>query len=96
MLYEVITESEIERIGRSAFEIARKRSGRLCSVDKANVLECSELWREVMAQLGHEYNDVELSHMHVDNAAMHRITSYNVCYTKLLRSPLDANRQAAY
>jgi len=66
----VYSESEIERIGRSAFEIARKRSRRLCSVDKANVLECSELWREVMMQLGQEYSDVELSHMYVDNAAM--------------------------
>ncbi len=67
----VYSESEIERIGRSAFEIARKRSRRLCSVDKANVLECSELWREVISVLGRdEYSDVELSHMYVDNAAM--------------------------
>jgi 3-isopropylmalate dehydrogenase len=66
----VYSESEIERIGRSAFEIARKRSGRLCSVDKANVLECSELWRNVMTALADEYTDVELSHMYVDNAAM--------------------------
>lgn len=66
----VYRESEIERIGRSAFEIARKRSGRLCSVDKANVLEVTELWREVMTRLGGEYPDVELSHMYVDNAAM--------------------------
>ena len=66
----VYSESEIERIGRSAFEIARKRSGRLCSVDKANVLEVSELWRQVITRLGEEYSDVELSHMYVDNAAM--------------------------
>ena len=66
----VYSESEIERIGRSAFEIARKRGGRLCSVDKANVLEVSELWRQVMNRLGEEYSDVELSHMYVDNAAM--------------------------
>jgi 3-isopropylmalate dehydrogenase len=66
----VYSESEIERIGRSAFEIARKRSGRLCSVDKANVLEVSELWRQVITRLGEEYRDVELSHMYVDNAAM--------------------------
>jgi 3-isopropylmalate dehydrogenase len=66
----VYSESEIERIGRSAFEIARKRSGRLCSVDKANVLECSELWRNVITALSDEYTDVELSHMYVDNAAM--------------------------
>jgi len=66
----VYSESEIERIGRSAFEIARKRGGRLCSVDKANVLEVSELWRQVMNRLSEEYSDVELSHMYVDNAAM--------------------------
>jgi len=66
----VYSETEIERIGRSAFEIARKRCGRLCSVDKANVLEVSELWREVMTGLADEYTDVELSHMYVDNAAM--------------------------
>ncbi len=66
----VYAESEIERIGRSAFEIARKRNGRLCSVDKANVLEVSELWRQVMNRLAGEYSDVELSHMYVDNAAM--------------------------
>ncbi|MGB5427223.1 MAG: 3-isopropylmalate dehydrogenase [Gammaproteobacteria bacterium] len=66
----VYSEMEIERIGRSAFEIARKRASRLCSVDKANVLEVSELWREVMTGLAAEYRDVELSHMYVDNAAM--------------------------
>ncbi|HHJ14212.1 MAG TPA: 3-isopropylmalate dehydrogenase [Gammaproteobacteria bacterium] len=66
----VYRESEIERIGRSAFEIARKRNKRLCSVDKANVLEVTELWRQVMTRLGEEYPDVELSHMYVDNAAM--------------------------
>jgi len=66
----VYAESEIERIGRSAFEIARKRAGRLCSVDKANVLEVSELWRTVMTSLSDDYPDVELSHMYVDNAAM--------------------------
>jgi len=66
----VYSEVEIERIGRSAFEIARKRSRSLCSVDKANVLECSELWREVITALARDYNDVKLSHMYVDNAAM--------------------------
>jgi len=66
----VYRESEIERIGRSAFEIARKRGRRVCSVDKANVLEVSELWRQVMQRLGEDYPDVELSHMYVDNAAM--------------------------
>ncbi len=66
----VYSESEIERIGRVAFKIAGKRAHRVCSVDKANVLECSELWREVMIRTGREFPDVELSHMYVDNAAM--------------------------
>ena len=64
------SESEIRRIGRVAFEAARKRNKRLCSVDKMNVLETSQLWREVMIELSAEYPDVELSHMLVDNAAM--------------------------
>ncbi len=63
-------ESEIERIGHSAFQIAQKRNKRLCSVDKANVLEVCELWREVMERVAKEYPEVELSHMYVDNAAM--------------------------
>jgi 3-isopropylmalate dehydrogenase len=60
----------VERIGRVAFEAARKRSKKVCSVDKANVLETSQLWREVMIRVGKDYPDVELSHMYVDNAAM--------------------------
>ena len=63
-------ETEIRRIGRLAFEAAQKRSGRLCSVDKANVLEVTMLWRETMDALSTDYPDVELSHMYVDNAAM--------------------------
>jgi 3-isopropylmalate dehydrogenase len=66
----VYSESEIERIGRSAFDIAMKRGRRVCSVDKANVLECTELWREVMERVAKDYPEVELSHMYVDNAAM--------------------------
>lgn len=66
----VYSESEVRRIGRSAFEIAMKRNKRVCSVDKANVLECTELWREVMVEVGKDYPEVELSHMYVDNAAM--------------------------
>jgi len=66
----VYRESEVNRIGKVAFDIARKRQGRLCSIDKANVLECTELWRETMTTLGEQYSDVELSHMYVDNAAM--------------------------
>jgi len=66
----VYTEHEVERIAGVAFETAMKRDRRLCSVDKANVLEVSELWREIVIQVGKEYPDVELSHMYVDNAAM--------------------------
>ncbi|NEQ48786.1 MAG: 3-isopropylmalate dehydrogenase [Leptolyngbya sp. SIO3F4] len=62
--------SEIDRIGRVAFEAAQKRQGRLCSVDKANVLEVSQLWRDRITALSKDYGDVELSHMYVDNAAM--------------------------
>lgn len=62
--------AEIERIGRRAFEIAGARNGRLCSVDKANVLEVSQLWRDVMNELEADYPRVELTHMYVDNAAM--------------------------
>ena len=66
----VYRESEIERIGRSAFEAALRRDRRVCSVDKANVLECTELWREVMTRVAKDYPQVTLSHMYVDNAAM--------------------------
>jgi len=66
-------ESEIHRIGRVAFDIAMKRNKKVCSVDKANVLETTELWRQVMIELSAEYPEVELSHMYVDNAAMQLI-----------------------
>jgi 3-isopropylmalate dehydrogenase len=66
----VYAESEIQRIGKVAFDIAAKRQGRVCSVDKANVLECTELWRETMTELAKDHPEVELSHMYVDNAAM--------------------------
>ncbi len=69
------TESEIERIGRVAFETARKRGRKLCSVDKANVLEVSQLWRDGITALSSEYPDVELSHLYVDNAAMQLVRS---------------------
>lgn len=67
------SESEIRRIGLVAFDIAMKRNKKVCSVDKANVLEATELWRQVMIELSAEYPEVELSHMYVDNAAMQLI-----------------------
>lgn len=66
----VYRESEIRRIGKVAFDIANKRQGRLCSVDKANVLESTELWRQTMSDMAKTNENVELSHMYVDNAAM--------------------------
>lgn len=66
----VYSESEIDRIGRVAFETAQKRRKKLCSVDKANVLEVSQLWRDRITALAADYPDVELTHMYVDNAAM--------------------------
>ncbi|MBI5919238.1 MAG: 3-isopropylmalate dehydrogenase [Nitrosomonadales bacterium] len=67
------SESEIRRIGLVAFDIAMKRNKKVCSVDKANVLEATELWRQVMIELSKDYPEVELSHMYVDNAAMQLI-----------------------
>lgn len=70
MLYD---EEEIRRIAHVAFRAAQGRRGRLCSVDKANVLETTRLWREVVNEVAREYPDVQLSHMYVDNAAMQLI-----------------------
>ncbi|WP_367426021.1 3-isopropylmalate dehydrogenase [Snodgrassella alvi] len=64
------SESEIRRIGKIAFEAAQKRNKKLCSVDKANVLETTELWREIITEMSKDYPDVSVSHMYVDNAAM--------------------------
>ncbi len=66
----VYDETEIQRISRTAFELARKRSRKLCSVDKANVLEVTQLWRDVVTEVHADYQDVELTHLLVDNAAM--------------------------
>ena len=66
----VYRESEIERIARVAIEAARRRRGRICSVDKANVLEATAFWREVVTRVAGDYPDVAVSHMYVDNAAM--------------------------
>ncbi|HHP7230728.1 MAG TPA: 3-isopropylmalate dehydrogenase [Xenococcaceae cyanobacterium] len=64
------TASEIDRIAKVGFETARKRRGKLCSVDKANVLDVSQLWRDRVAAMAQDYPDVELTHLYVDNAAM--------------------------
>lgn len=64
------TESEIERVARSAFELAMRRNKKLCSMEKANVMESGILWREVVTRVAAEYPDVELSHMYADNGAM--------------------------
>ncbi len=77
-------ESEIERVARSAFDIAMCRDKRLCSVDKANVLEVSELWREVVQRVAADYPQVQLTHMYVDNAAMQLVrapTQFDVLLT---------------
>ncbi|MCF8006396.1 MAG: 3-isopropylmalate dehydrogenase [Methylovulum sp.] len=80
----VYSESEIERIAHCAFKIAQQRQSKLCSVDKANVLESTELWREVMITVSHHYPDVQLSHLYVDNAAMQLVrapTQFDVIVT---------------
>ncbi len=64
------TESEIDRVARAAFELARKRNKKLCSMEKANVMESGILWRDVVTEVHADYQDVELSHMYADNGAM--------------------------
>ena len=66
----VYKESEIERIAHTAFDVAMKRNKKVCSVDKANVLEATELWREVVTRVAKDYPEISLEHMYVDNAAM--------------------------
>ncbi|MCK8464676.1 3-isopropylmalate dehydrogenase [Aliiroseovarius sp. S1339] len=78
------TETEIERGARSAFELAMKRNKRLCSMEKANVMESGILWREVVTRVGKEYPEVELSHMYADNGAMQLVRApkqFDVIYT---------------
>jgi 3-isopropylmalate dehydrogenase len=70
---DIYSAEEVDRIARVAFEMAQKRQRQLCSVDKANVLEVSQLWRERVTAIGAEYPDVNLTHMYVDNAAMQLI-----------------------
>ena len=74
MIYD---EKEIERIGRVAFESAQKRNKKLCSVEKANVLEVSKFWREIITNLSKEYSDVELTHQLADNTAMQLVLDPN-------------------
>ncbi len=71
----VYTKPEVQRIAKVAFESARKRKGKVTSVDKANVLEVSQLWRETVAEVAKEYPDVTLEHLYVDNAAMQLVTN---------------------
>jgi 3-isopropylmalate dehydrogenase len=74
MVYEVY---EIERIAHVAFKLAQKRDKKLCSIDKANVLDVSQLWRDTVTRISEQYPDVELSHMYVDNCAMQLIANPN-------------------
>ena len=79
------SENEIERIARVAFELARKRNQKVLSVDKANVLECSRLWRDVVTRIANDYPEVKLSHQYVDSAAMllvQRPTDFDVVLTE--------------
>ncbi len=69
----IYSESEVRRIAKSAFEIARKRKKKVCSVDKANVLETSQLWRRIVIETAKDFPDIELSHMYVDNCSMQLI-----------------------
>jgi 3-isopropylmalate dehydrogenase len=92
------TVEEIERVGRVAFELARKRRKKLTSVDKANVLETSQLWREVVTCLGKEYPDVKLDHMYVDACSMKIITnptSFDVVLTENLFGDILTDEAAA-
>ncbi len=81
---DVYSESEIRRIAHVAFQLARQRNKKVLSVDKANVLEVTELWKEVATEVGREYPDVQLSHMYVDNAAMQLVRApkqFDVIFT---------------
>ena len=78
------TESEIDRVARSAFELAMRRNKKLCSMEKANVMESGVLWREVVTEVGKDYPEVELSHMYADNGAMQLVRApkqFDVIYT---------------
>lgn len=92
------SEMEVERLARIGFEMAKKRRGKLCSVDKANVLECSRLWRETVEKLSREYPQVEVSYMYVDNAAMQLIlrpSQFDVMITGNLFGDILSDESAA-
>jgi 3-isopropylmalate dehydrogenase len=89
---------EIERVAHAAFELARNRRRKLTSVDKANVLECSQLWREVVTAVGREYPEVKLDHMYVDACAMRLVTnpaSFDVVLTENLFGDILTDEAAA-
>lgn len=89
---------EVERLARIGFEMAKKRRGKLCSVDKANVLECSRLWRETVQRLSAEYPEVEVTYMYVDNAAMQLIlrpAQFDVMITGNLFGDILSDESAA-
>ena len=90
---------EIERVARTAFELARTRRRKLLSVDKANVLETSRLWREVVSELGQEYPDVALSHMYVDNCALQIVldaTQFDVMLTENMMGDILSDEVAGF
>ncbi len=92
------SEMEVERLARIGFEMAKKRRGKLCSVDKANVLECSRLWRETVAKVAKDYPEVEVSYMYVDNAAMQLIlrpSQFDVMITGNLFGDILSDESAA-
>jgi 3-isopropylmalate dehydrogenase len=94
----VYHEDEIRRIARVAFEAARKRDGRVCSVDKANVLDVSRVWREIVIDEHANYSDVELTHMYVDNAAMQLVrdpSQFDVMVTGNLFGDILSDEAAA-
>ena len=92
------SEMEVERLARIGFDMAMKRGKKLCSVDKANVLECSRLWRETVAKLAKEYPEVEVTYMYVDNAAMQLIlrpSQFDVMITGNLFGDILSDESAA-
>jgi 3-isopropylmalate dehydrogenase len=92
------TEKEIERVAHIAFDLARSRRRNLVSVDKANVLDCSRLWRDVVTRISHDYVDVKTSHMYVDSAAMalvSRPADYDVVLTENMFGDILSDQAAA-